>query len=187
MSRVCGVFFYKLITATVFITCFYIHAPAQSSINCTTLLKKEINPDSVRNLENDIADHATCFGLDSVDIRIFADRTVIGSLLVKNASVGNGKLTYGNLLADINKAKEDTSFYNPLRNLLIAQTTLEATKISIASWDSSVKLLKVIGMPDSEMENFHQFLLEKKDKNWNYRQLVTAYRMKQMDTPKTKN
>ena len=187
MSKVRKLFFCKLITATVFIAGFYIHAAAQSSVDCTKLLKKEVISDSVRILENDIADHADCFGLDSIDIKIFADRTTVGTLLVKNAPTSAGKVTYADLLADINKAKKDTSFYNPLRNLIIAQTTLEATKISVASWDSSVKLLKVIGMPDSEMENFHRFLLEKKDKNWNYRQLVTAYRMKQMSDPKTKN
>ncbi|ASU32695.1 hypothetical protein MuYL_0795 [Mucilaginibacter xinganensis] len=171
----------------IFATCFCLNASAQSSVDCTKLLKKEIDPDSARNMENDVADHADCFGLDSIGIKIFADRTTLRALLVKNASASTGKLTYANLLSDINKAKKDTGYYNPLRNLVIAQTTLEATKISVASWDSSVKLLKVIGMPDSEMENFHQFLLEKKDKNWNYRQLVTAYRMKQMDAPKTKN
>ena len=187
MSKLCKVFQYPLIVIAVFLSCFCINASAQSSVDCTKLLKKEIIPDSVRNLENDIADHADCFGLDSIDIKIFADRTTLGTLLVKNAPTSASKVTYADLLADINKAKKDTGFYNPLRNLVIAQTTLEATKISVASWDSSVKLLKVIGMPDSEMESFHQFMLEKKDKNWNYRQLVVAYQMKQTNAPKTKN
>jgi len=36
-------------------------------------------------------------------------------------------------------------------------------------------------MPESEMENFHQYVLLKQARGWNYRQLVTAYQMKMAD------
>lgn len=175
-----------LIVIIFFTTCFCVNASAQSSVDCTKLLIRVIASDSAQAIVNNVKKHAECFGLDSIDVKIWAEPPILGSILFKRASAGQAKITYADLLTDFNNFKSDTS-YSSMRNLIIAQTTLEATKISVASWNSSVKLLKVIGMPDGEMENFHQFLLEKKDKNWNYRQLVTAYRMKQMDVPKTKN
>jgi hypothetical protein len=177
---------YKSIAIAGLIAFVLTAATAQPAFDCTKLLSRVIAEDSEQTVVNNIKQHANCFGLDSVDVKIWAEAPILGSLLVKRASMGNGNLTYNDLLTEFNTAKKDTA-YSSMRNLIIAQTTLEATKISVASWDSSVKLLKVIGMPDSEMENFHQFMLEKKDKNWNYRQLVVAYQMKQMDTPKTKN
>ena len=173
----------RFLLSISYIACFYLNASAQSSFDCTKLLSRAIASDSAQTVVNNIKQHANCFGLDSVDVKIWAEAPILASLLVKRATMGNGNLTYNDLLTEFNTAKKDTA-YSSMRNLIIAQTTLESTKISVASWDSSVKLLKVIGMPDSEMENFHQFMLEKKDKNWNYRQLVVAYRMKQMDTKK---
>ncbi|SHN25013.1 hypothetical protein [Mucilaginibacter sp. OK098] len=186
MSIIYKSFLNKLIAVAGLIAFMFTAASAQPAFDCAKLLSRAIAGDSAQIAVNNIKQHANCFGLDSVDVKIWAQAPVLGSLLVKRASMGNENLTYNDLLTEFNTAKKDTGYLS-MRNLIIAQTTLEATKISVASWDNSVKLLKVIGMPDSEMENFHQFMLEKKDKNWNYRQLVVAYRMKQMDAPKGKN
>jgi hypothetical protein len=177
---------YKSIAVSGLIAFTFTAASAQPAFNCAKLLKRDVVSDNPSDAVSNVSNHPACFGLDSIDVKIFGNGPILGSLLVKRAAAGQAKITYADLLTDINNYKSDTA-YSSMRNLIIAQTALEATKISIASWDSSVKLLKIIGMPDSEMENFHQFMLEKKDKNWNYRQLVVAYRMKQMDTPKTKN
>jgi len=168
----------RFILTAILTAGFFINAIAQAPVDCAKLLKQNIDPDKPQELVSNITKNAACFALDSIDLKIWANGPVLGSILVRLASTGNSQITYADLLTNFTDAKKDTG-YASTRNLIIAQTTLEATKISPESWESSKKLLKVIGMPDSEMENFHRYLLEKNGKNWNYRQLVVAYRMKQ--------
>ena len=166
----------QLLAIILVFSFFCIDASAQKMAACKLLLKKTINTDVVNDIANDIVKHADCLSLDSIDMKIFGDASTLKPILAKHTSP-TGKYTYGAVLTDINEYKRDTA-YTSLRNWVIAQNVLEGTKISLASWEGSVKYLKIIGMPDSEMEPFHQYLIEKKDKNWNYRQLVVAYQMK---------
>jgi hypothetical protein len=172
----------QLLALILVFSCFCIDASAQKSAACKLLLKKTINTDVVNDIASDIIKHADCLSLDSIDMKIFGDGSTLKPILAKHPSPA-GKYTYGAILTDINEYKRDTA-YTSLRNWVVAQNALEGTKISLASWDGIVKYLKIIGMPDSEMEPFHRYLIEKKEKRWNYRQLMVAYQMKkQADSP----
>ncbi|MCR8561457.1 hypothetical protein KXD93_27635 [Mucilaginibacter sp. BJC16-A38] len=182
MKKPGKLYLFKLIVIAGLATTVCVNVSAQVKVNCAKLLKQHIAIDTPQKVANEIIKYPACFGFDNIDLKIFGDGPTLAPLLAKH-SAGSGKVTYADLLADINTFKRDTA-YTSIHNQVSAQTTLEATKISPETWESSVKLLKIIGMPDSEMENFHKFMLEKNGKNWNYRQLVVAYRMKQeMSTP----
>jgi len=157
---------------------FCLKASAQTTFNCKKLLKQEIKAaDNPKESLNNFTRHADCFGLDSADLRIYGQGPVLGTLLMARATKGNKRITYGDILTDINNAKKDTA-YASMHNLIIAQMTLEKRRFTPDNWESSLKYLKVVGMPDSDMEAFHKYLIEKQEHHWTYRQLIVAYQMK---------
>jgi len=156
--------------------CYSSHAFAQKSFDCSKLLKQNIEAGNQQALDN-ITMHADCFGLDSVDLRIYGQGPVLGTMLVARATKSNKKITYGDIMKDINAAKRDTG-YASMRNLITAQMTLEQRRFTPDNWDSSLKYLQVVGIPDSDVEAFHKYALEKQQHHWTYRQLVVGYQMK---------
>jgi len=166
----------------VFIVVFCLNTSAQSSVDCERLLKREISPDSLHFLMDNVM-RANCFGLDSIDLKVFDNGPVLGAILVKLISNNNGKVTYGDLLNHINKAKRDTGYLS-MRKVIIAQNTLESTIASAKTWENSKVLLAVIGTKPEDIDSLHQFMLQNQDKNWNYRQLVVIYEQKEKYPPK---
>jgi hypothetical protein len=165
--------------------CFSTDALAQKIFDCSKLLKQNIVPEKPQDIVDNVKDHADCFELDSVDLRLFALGPVLGMLMVDRASKAKGKIeiTYGDLLTDINKAKKDTG-YASMRNLVTAQMTLEKRRFSPDNWDNSLKYLQVVGVPNDDVEAFHKYVLEKQEHHWTYRQLIVGYRMKKdAETP----
>jgi len=177
-----------LLGAVLVFTCFCGEAWAQAAFDCKKLLKQEINAaGGPKEPLNNFTEHADCFGLDSADLKIYGQGPVLGSLLMARAVKSKKKITYGDVLADINKAKKDTG-YASMRNLIVAQMTLEKRRFKPDNWDSSLKYLRTVGMPDDQMEDFHKYLLEKQEHHWTYRQLIVAYQMKkEAEAPAKKN
>lgn len=178
MKQLRKFFLHRLPVVICVFTFFCCKASAQTAIDCKKLLKQEISTtaDLQKQVDN-FTKHADCFGLDSVDLRIYGQGPMLGTLLMARATKGNKKITYGDILSDINTARKDTG-YTSMRNLIIAQMTLEKRRFTPDNWESSLKYLKVIGMPDSEMDAFHKYLVEKQEHHWTYRQLIVAYQMK---------
>ncbi|WP_295794277.1 hypothetical protein [Mucilaginibacter sp.] len=159
-------------------TCFCIDASAQVAFNCSKLLKQNIAVENQQDVLANFNKHADCLGLDSVDLRMYSDGPVLGTLLLGRIKAkGDEKITYGDISTFINNAKKDTG-YTSVRNLVIAQMTLEKRRFTPDNWESSLKYLKVVGMPDADMEAFHKYLLEKQEHHWTYRQLIVGYQMK---------
>jgi hypothetical protein len=169
---------FKLLATAIFFIVFHVHVSAQSIIDCKKLLNQEINPEVPQQIIDNIK-RTECFGLDSVDLKVFANGPVLGSLLVKKVSKNkDGKVTYQDLLSEINQIKSDTS-YLTVRNRIVAMNTLEATKATPSTWERSKKLLKVIGTSENETEKLYEFMLKNQAQNWNYRQLVVIYEQKE--------
>jgi hypothetical protein len=169
----------RLIVFIGVFTCFCIDASAQVAFNCSKLLKQNIAVENQQEVLANFNKHADCLGLDSVDLRMYSDGPVLGTLLLGRIKAkGDGKITYGDISTFINNSKKDTG-YASMRNLIIAQMTLEKRRFTKDNWENSLKYLKIVGMPDSDMDAFHMYLLEKQQHHWTYRQLIVAYQMKQ--------
>jgi len=173
------------ITAGCLMICFCLKVSAQSPMDCDKLLKREITADSVQFMINNIM-RADCFGLDSIDLKVFGNGPVLGSILVKLISNNNAKVTYADLLTQINNAKKDTGYLS-IRKVIIAQNMLEATIASASTWEKSKDMLAQIGTTAIEIENLHQFMLQNQDKNWNYRQLVVIYNEREKNSKTSTN
>lgn len=167
---------YKLLLIVCCLIIWYNKALSQQSMNCDTLLKQEINAENPQQIINNIK-KIDCFGLDSIDLKIWGNGPVLGTLLVGYASEHSNKVTYSNLLSEINKQKADSGYLN-LREVVIAMTVLEETKATPETWEESKKLLRKIDFSNEEIEKLHQFMLDNENNNWNYRQLVVMYNKK---------
>ncbi|MGZ3814684.1 MAG: hypothetical protein ACXVB0_09025 [Mucilaginibacter sp.] len=163
----------------VFSICILIYAPkvsAQQSNDCDKLLKKDLDTENPEQILKNIR-RTECFGLDSIDLKVFGNGPVLGSLMVKYATDHHDKVTYGDLLSEINKERRDNS-YAAMRNEIIAMSTLEATKASQDTWENSRKLLKILQISDTNIDKLHRFMLDNPNKGWNYRQLIVIYEQK---------
>ena len=157
------------------------HVTAQTTAECKTLLKRNISLDDPEQILQKFTT-LKCFGLDSVDLKVFGNGPVLGVMLVKLVqNSGHQKSTYGDLLNEINKRKADTT-YPKLRDEVIAMNTLEAMKATSDSWERGAKLLREIDMHSGDTAQIHLFLLKNLEKNWNYRQLVTFYEQSERDS-----
>ena len=163
----------KLFLTFIFLIALSVKGFAQQDTACVKFLKQEIQTDNPQQIINNIKT-VNCFGLDSVDLQIFGNGPILGSLLIERATQSNKKITYEDLLSGINLAKSDTG-YTQLRATVIVMNTLEATKATPATWESSRGLLKKVNISDTEVEKLHTLMLQNQDKNWNYRQLVVFY------------
>ena len=173
-------YIFRLITTAYFAIVFCLNVSAQASADCDKLLRKEITADPLHVLISNIM-QANCFGLDSIDRKVFSNGPVLGTILVKLISTNNGKVTYAELLTQINKVKRDTGYLS-LRKVIIAQDALESVIASPKTWESNKGFLMMTGMGKDEVENLYQFMLQNQDKNWNYRQLVINYKEKAAET-----
>jgi len=168
---------FLVIIIACFFCCYSGDALAQKAFDCSKLLRQNIVPEKPKDVIDNFNNHAGCFGLDSIDLRIFNNGPSLGSLMVKRAQSGKKNITYAELSSDINKMKKDTA-YASMRNLVTAQMTLEKRSFSPDNWDNSLKYLQVVGMPNNDVEAFHKYALEKQQHHWTYRQLIVGYQMK---------
>jgi hypothetical protein len=159
---------------------------AQPKINCDSLLQKEVIADPPKQIIENIK-QIDCFGLDSIDLKFFGNGPVIGSLLLRMVSKDTvRKITYSELLSQINRMKADTG-YSAMRKQVIAMNALEAMKANPDTWENGKKLLKEIETSDDEIEKLHNFMLQNAAKNWNYRELVVYYDIKKDNDEKKSN
>jgi hypothetical protein len=172
----------KLIIITGLIVSFCSGVVAQSSVDCSKLLKRGLSAEKPQQILFNLK-RKYCFGLDSIDLKFFGNGPVIGSILVKLASKKNREITYYDLLTDINKSKRDTGYLS-IRKLMIAQNKLESTKASSKTWESSKGNLVLVGISVNKVDDLYHFMLSNQDKNWNYRQLVVAFEQKEKQLKK---
>ncbi len=150
---------------------------AQTIPDCASLLKRTINNDGPRQVFKNFGT-LNCFGLDAIDRQMFVNGPVMGTLLVKiSQKKGQENVTYGDILAEINKRKAD-SRYPKQRAEIVAMNSLELLKGTPANWQKAKKLLTKIEIPGDEIDQLHTFMLQNQDKGWNYRKLYVYYEIK---------
>jgi hypothetical protein len=147
---------------------------AQTTVDCNELLKRAISTDDPQQALRTIT-HVKCFGMDSIDLKIFGNGPILGSLMMSGIQQSkNDKLTYGDLLIQINRMKNDAG-YPKMRRGIIVMNTLERTKATPATWATGRKLLKEIETSDEEVDKLHNFMLRNPGKKWNYHELVVYW------------
>ena len=152
-------------------------ALAQPNTDCASLLKRTIDADGPQKVFKNLAT-LSCFGLDAIDRQIFINPPVMGTLLVKiSQKKGQENVTYGDILAEINKRKADRA-YPKQRAEIVAMNRLELIPATPGNWQKAKKILGKIDTPGDEIEQLHTYMLQNQDKGWNYRKLYVLFEMK---------
>ena len=176
----------KTLAVAFFIACFGLNARAQAMVDCNELLKRDISTEDPQQVLRTIT-HVKCFGLDSIDLKVFGKGPILGTLMMKGFQQNkDGKFTYGDLLIQINRERNDAG-YAHIRKGIIAMNKLENMKATPATWDTGKNLLKEIDTSDEEIEKLHDFMLRNEDKRWNYRELVVYWGMQEKINDKKNN
>ena len=154
------------------------HLSAQVTVDCNELLKRDISADDPQQVLRTIT-HEKCFGLDSIDLKIYGNGPVLGSLIMESIQRSkSGNVTYGDLLIRINRERNSAG-YPRIRKGIITMNKLEGMKATPATWDVGKELLKEIDTSDEEIEKLHNFMLHHLDKKWNYHELVVYWNMQE--------
>lgn len=158
----------------IFCMLLSVYAYAQETTNCESLLKREPSKDTPQQILQQVVS-SKCFGLDSVDLKIFGYGPVLGGIMAKIATKKNsGTLTYQDIFNEISREKADPG-YAKVRNEIIAMNALEKMKAAPDTWGKALPLLRTIGKPPDEIFNMHEFMLRHVKSGWNYHQLIVFY------------
>jgi len=186
MKKPTSVIVFKALLTFFLLTALGLAAAAQASVDCNELLKRDISTDDPQQVLRNIT-HVKCFGLDSIDLKIYGKGPVLGSLMMKGLQQSkSGKFTYGDLLIQINRDRNAPG-YPRIRKGIIAMNKLEGMKATPETWDTGKQLLKEIDTSDEEIEKLHNFMLHNQDKRWNYRELVVYWGIQEKINDKKNN
>ena len=152
-------------TITIIITFFFLNTIAQNNLDCDKgLLAKEIDikMNNLEEFQKDFSNLKNC-GLDSLDIEIFSNSSVLGSILVSIVSNSeNEKITYGNLLNKLIEIKNSKDFIKAREATLIFNEL--STKIAkIENWEEDKLKLEKLEVSEIEIKQIFKHIKESKN------------------------
>jgi len=159
-------------TITIIFSIFFLISNAQNNLDCDKkLLAKEIDI-KINNLEEfqkDFSKLKNC-GLDSLDVKIFSNNSVLGSILISIASSSeNEKITYGNLLDKLLEIKE-TKDYLKLKEVSLISDKLSTKIAEIENWEEDKIKLKKLEVSEIEIEQIFNYIKENPNSK-NYKEI----------------
>ena len=145
---------------------------AQNNLDCDKkLLAKEIDI-KLNNLEEfkrDFSNLKNC-GLDSLDIEIFSNNSVLGSILISIVSSDeNEKTTYGDLLDKLIEIKNSKD-YIKAREASLISNELSSKIAKIENWEEDKIKLKKLEVSEIEIEQIFNYLKENPNSK-NYKEI----------------
>ncbi len=168
----------------------------QSTQDCETILKKEINliPNDTDNLKRFVEDFSllkNC-GLDDGDIEVFSSGPVLGTILVELASnkESDAKLTFQKLYDKVLEFKESEA-YELTKTAILVSNELAKRPANIDNWQQDKILLEKLQVPSAFIDKFYNYLKEHSNPEKTYKQVFADFqetqKPKQTETkPKTK-
>lgn len=147
---------------TIIFTFLFLNSIAQNNLDCDKkLLAKEIDI-KLNNLEEykrDFSNLKNC-GLDSLDIEIFSNNSVLGSILISIVSSDeNEKTTYGDLLDKLIEIKNSKD-YIKAREASLISNELSSKIANIENWEEYKIKLKKLEVSEIEIEQIFNYLKE---------------------------
>ncbi|MGN6568578.1 MAG: thioredoxin fold domain-containing protein [Flavipsychrobacter sp.] len=142
--------------------------------DCKALLKEKIEAGQPKVVSEKIRQLAGC-GLDSVDVMMVDNNTLISTFLVKEAQEdNNGKPTYGDFVKYVETLKTVPDYQKSKQQA----TTLLALKnktASLQTWDEDTKIFSQVGYSPRDLAAVKQLLKENIDKGWTYQEVFSKY------------
>jgi hypothetical protein len=113
-------------------------------------------------------------GIDDYDILFFGNMNAITSMLAKmTKSKEVHKLTYADLLLEINKVKQ-TDFYKNARDINLTSEALAKRVGSLQNWPEDEKLFNQLGSSGSVKNKVLAYLRENPENKKNYKEILES-------------
>lgn len=154
------------------------------NIDCTKFLSQKLELDNPKTIIDNLKNFMPCGGVDAIDVQIFSQGPILGSLMISNTNTKKIE-TYRDLLEVINKARSYAG-YPTMRKQTINLNTLTVTKALPDNWEVNKPLLQPV-YNEVELNGIHDFLLSHPNQNWTYRDLVIAYQQARKDETATQD
>ena len=159
-------------TITIIFTIFFFISNAQNNLDCDKKLlakKIDIKMNNLEEFERDFSKLKNC-GLDSIDVKIFSNNSVLGSILISIASSSkNEKITYENLLDKLLEIKK-TKDYLKLREVSLISDELSTKVAKIENWEEDKIKLKKLEVSELEIEQIFNYIKENPNSK-NYKEI----------------
>jgi thioredoxin-related protein len=151
-------------TITILFSLFFLNIVAQNKVECDKLLSKEIDIEMnhLEKFQSDFSNFKNC-GLDSVDLEIFSNNSILASILITLTSENkNKKITYGTLLSKILDFKKSEQ-YPKIREATLISKELSIKIARIENWNEDKIKLKKLEISESYLVKMYDFVKENSD------------------------
>lgn len=148
-------------TITILLSLFFLNIVAQNKVECDKLLSKEIDIEinDLEKFQSDFSNFKNC-GLDSVDLEIFSNNSILATILITLASENkNEKITYGTLLNKLLDFKKSEK-YPKIREVTLISKELSTKIARIENWNEDKIKLKKLEISESYLVKMHDFVKE---------------------------
>ncbi len=168
----------KLKVLFIIFIALHLYGCCQVNVDCDKILDQECNiyKHNVANADSSLLKDITileqCGNFDSVSIELLKG-PVLAPILLQHFNE-NKPLTYRLLLQYIDDFKK-TDGYKKFAELTLLSKQMENKKVDPKNWDSDKKLFEQLGMSESEMAAFKEFISKPENANLTYKQASLNY------------
>jgi len=164
----------KITKGLLFLSCIFPALCMGQGKDCKTLLKEKIESGQPKVVAEKLKQLAGC-GLDSVDVMMVGNNTVMAPFLIKEVQENNNSSpSYGDYVKYIDAIKSAPEYQKAKQQT----TTLLALKnktASLQTWDEDTKIFSEIGYSPTDLAAVKQLLKDNIDKGWTYREVFSKY------------
>ena len=159
----------------IFTLCFLPILPCAQSKKCKALLKEKMDAGQPNVTAEKIKQLVGC-GLDSVDVMLVNNNTLISTFMVKEVQEKNSKEqpSYNDFVQYVNTLKAVPA-YQQSKNQAITLLALKNKTASLQTWDDDTKIFTEVGYSAQDLAAVKQLLKDSINKGWSYLELFNNF------------
>lgn len=164
----------KMKKLLAFLLCYLPALSFAQQKDCKALLKEKMEAGQPKVVSEKIKQLAGC-GLDSVDVIMVDNNTLISTFLIKEVQENNNSApTYADFVKYVATLKEVPDYQKSKQQA----TTLLALKnktASLQTWDEDTKIFREVGYSPKDLAAIKQLLKNNAGKKWTYQEVFSKY------------
>ncbi|MBS1689901.1 MAG: hypothetical protein JSS96_14325 [Bacteroidetes bacterium] len=162
----------------IFTLCFLSVLSYAQEKNCKALLKEKMDTGQPNVMTEKIKQLTGC-GLDSVDVMLVNNNTLISTFIVKEVQEKNSKEqpSYNDFVQYVNSLKAMPA-YQQSKNQAITLLALKNKTASLQTWDQDTKIFTEVGYSAKDLGAVKQLLKDSINKGWSYQELFNNFNVR---------
>jgi len=159
----------------LFTLCFLSTLSFAQGKDCKALLKEKMDAGQPNVIAQKIKQLIGC-GLDSVDVMLVNNNTLISTFMVKEVQEKNNNVqpSYNDFVQYVNSLKTMPA-YQQSKNQAITLLALKNKTASLQTWDEDTKIFTEVGYSAKDLGAVKQLLKDSANKGWSYQELFNNF------------